>query len=156
MTINQHAHIYKFHTSNLCLKKYFFLNFYQCRPYHWDWMSRSSLGPLAWTHVANSLASVNCTKWPETVKRPWSNALHSLRLDEQIPKERFWRQSCGSGWTVVKKIHNSRRSREFTNSIFLRIRGVATSSRTQQTLSSKLNGQTPAIFFVCDKFTLNL
>ena len=27
-----------------------------------DWMSRSSLGPLAQTHVANSLASVNCTE----------------------------------------------------------------------------------------------
>ena len=27
-----------------------------------DWMSRSSLGPLARTHVANSLASVNCTE----------------------------------------------------------------------------------------------
>jgi hypothetical protein len=34
MTITQHAHIYNFHTSNLCLKKYFFLNFYQCRPYN--------------------------------------------------------------------------------------------------------------------------
>ena len=33
MTITQHAHIYNFHSSNLCLKKYFFLNFYQCRPY---------------------------------------------------------------------------------------------------------------------------
>ncbi len=33
MTITQHAHIYNFHTSNICLKKYFFLNFYQCRLY---------------------------------------------------------------------------------------------------------------------------
>jgi len=32
MTITQHAHIYSFHTSNLCLMEYFFLNFYQCRP----------------------------------------------------------------------------------------------------------------------------
>ncbi len=39
MTITQHAHIYNFHTSNLCLKKYFFLNFYQCRPYYEDWSS---------------------------------------------------------------------------------------------------------------------
>jgi len=34
MTITQHAYIYNFHTSNLCLKKYFILNFYQCCPYH--------------------------------------------------------------------------------------------------------------------------
>jgi hypothetical protein len=43
MTFTQHAHIYNFHTSNLCFKEIFCLNFYQYSPYHKPWAA-----PGAW------------------------------------------------------------------------------------------------------------
>ena len=49
MTITQHAHIYNFHTSNLCLKKYFFLKFLSMPSLvwaHWYDFHRHTLAAL--------------------------------------------------------------------------------------------------------------
>ena len=57
MTITQHAHIYNFHTSNLCFKEIFCLNFYQYSPYHKPWAA-----PGAWCVCALAVRPpLSCT-----------------------------------------------------------------------------------------------